>query len=210
MSLWGQLALIVTICAVEVLVAAGRYVEPRICWPSTREPDSWAIGSICVPEPRKPFSSAGISRWKIGAGISSSSAVKHRAALLGPHTAAGFRGFVCQCVFLSKRSFFLATTHDHSKPRRVENNKGNAAKQVCSDTAEVIQHVKVSLCALCVKCALTDAKLPFQRFFFSSSSFQSPSPLLQQQKYFFKKREKISLVTRFVFLRFSREHTHKC
>lgn len=92
-ALRRQLAFVVTIRAIEAPIVyvwprPGRYTEPGAVWP-TRVPDPGAVWSICVPEPRNPFPRAGVSRWKIRAGISPSSAIKYWAALFGPHAVSG-------------------------------------------------------------------------------------------------------------------------
>lgn len=95
-ALGWQLALVDTIRRVEALIeyvrarpAAGRYAEAGVSWPTAREPDPGSIGPVGVSEPRDPLAAAGVPRREIGAGISPSSAVEHRAALFTPHASLG-------------------------------------------------------------------------------------------------------------------------
>lgn len=92
MALRGQLPLLVAIRAIQALgehpgprPPAGWYTTTGADCSTRREPDSGTVRAVGVPKPRDPFPTAAVSRWEIGAGISPSSAVEHRAALLAPH-----------------------------------------------------------------------------------------------------------------------------
>lgn len=163
-----QLTLVDTIRSVEALIeyvrawpAAARYAEAGVGWPTAREPDPGSIGPVGVSEPRDPLAAAGVARREIGAGISPSSAVEHRAALFTPHASLGVASsaFVrtwefCFSLFSPPSlSLCLAATHGCKESSRSDTNKGGRARHAYNNKGE---ELKVSSCVRCVKCVFTD------------------------------------------------------
>lgn len=145
-ALGRRRALLVALRAAEALIecarprpAPRRDTESRAGWPPAGVTDPGAVRSIGVPEARNP--SLSVARWEVGAGISPSSAIERRGALLGPHAVSMVGGGSVCLRFGRTHPRRMATEFS-----RTVSNKGNKG--------EAIQHLKVSPC---VKCALSQA-----------------------------------------------------